>query len=54
LIRDTVTQDARFRGKEVIEQVTQGDRECQKLGEPRPVSAVAQELEDWLRDYERE
>ena len=54
LIRDTVTQDARFRGKEVIEQVTQGDRECPKLGEPRPVSAIAQELEDWLRDYERE
>ncbi len=54
LIRGTATQDARFRGKDVIEQVTQGDRECQKLGEPRPVSAVAQELEDWLRDYERE
>ncbi len=54
LIRDTVTQEARLRGRGVIEQVSQGARECPKLYEPRPVSAIAQELEDWLRDYERE
>ena len=44
LIRETVAQDARLKGKMVIEQVNQLATESPKQGRPRPVSAIAQEL----------
>ena len=54
LIRETVTQDARLKGEKVTEQVSQIATESPKEGRPRPVSAIAQELEDWFKDYRSE
>ena len=51
LIRETVTQDARLKGEKVTEQVSQIATESPKEGQPRPVSAIAQELEDRFKDY---